>query len=432
MLDSARPYTFDRVVRMVLGVLALAGLFFLLRYLSDVLVPFAAAAALAYFLNPLVSEIERRMKRRGWAVAFTLVGVVVVGLSLALLMLLLSIQQISRFEGDLARLRENTRTWFMSVGAPTDLEDASVFPAFAQSAPADTDSSDEPAATPSTFGFSELQDAWTEYLQDPDVPRRERIDRLKGRVKGTAIGTVLDRAVEFIHTNDFNTLVVGMLSRIAVGGVTVLNFAVQLLLGATVFLLILLYLIFLLLDYPKYRETGRTFLPPAYRDGILEFVAEFEIVLRRYFRGQFVIASITGILFAVGFWLIGLPMAVPLGLFIGVLNMVPYLQIVALAPATILAILRSVQGDSSLMASFALVLLVFGIVQLIQDGLITPRIMGKAVGLSPVAILLGMFIWGKLLGFLGLLLAIPLTCLGIAYYRRIVLAHEELRIANSE
>ncbi|MFQ5412182.1 MAG: AI-2E family transporter, partial [Phycisphaerae bacterium] len=72
MFDSARPYTFDRVVRMVLGVLALAGLFLLLRYLSDVLVPFAAAAALAYFLNPLVSEIERRMKRRGWAVAFTL------------------------------------------------------------------------------------------------------------------------------------------------------------------------------------------------------------------------------------------------------------------------------------------------------------------------------------------------------------------------
>ncbi|MFQ5412386.1 MAG: AI-2E family transporter, partial [Phycisphaerae bacterium] len=375
------------------------------------------------------SEIERRMKRRGWAVAFTLIGVVVVGLSLALLMLLLSIQQISRFEGDLARLRENTRTWFMSVGAPA--EPAVAFGTRIET-PTDAGSGDEPATAKSTFGFSELQDAWTEYLRDPDVPRRERIDRLKGHVKGTAVGTVLDRAVQFIHTNDFNTLVVGLLSRIAVGGVTVLNFAVQLLLGATVFLLILLYLIFLLLDYPKYRETGRTFLPPAYRDGILEFVTEFEIVLRRYFRGQFVIASITGILFAVGFWLIGLPMAVPFGLFIGALNMVPYLQIVALAPATILAILRSIQGDSSLMASFALVLLVFGIVQLIQDGLITPRIMGKAVGLSPVAILLGMFIWGKLLGFLGLLLAIPLTCLGIAYYRRIVLAHKELRIANSE
>jgi len=49
--------------------------------------------------------------------------------------------------------------------------------------------------------------------------------------------------------------------------------------------------------------------------------------------------------------------------------------------------------------------------------------MGKATGLRPIAILLGIFVWGKLLGFLGLMLAIPLTCLGIAYYRRFVLSH---------
>jgi predicted PurR-regulated permease PerM len=67
---------------------------------------------------------------------------------------------------------------------------------------------------------------------------------------------------------------------------------------------------------------------------------------------------------------------------------------------------------------------VFAVVQVIQDALIVPRIMGNATGLRPVAILLGVFIWGKLLGFMGLLLAIPLTCLGIAYYRRFVLQHE--------
>jgi predicted PurR-regulated permease PerM len=60
----------------------------------------------------------------------------------------------------------------------------------------------------------------------------------------------------------------------------------------------------------------------------------------------------------------------------------------------------------------------------IQDTQITPRVMGKATGLRPIAILLGVFVWGKLLGFLGLILAIPLTCLGIAYYRRYVLMHE--------
>jgi len=129
----------------------------------------------------------------------------------------------------------------------------------------------------------------------------------------------------------------------------------------------------------------------------------------------------------VGFTLIGLPMAIPFGLFIGLLNMVPYLQAVALVPAMLLAALRALEGDGSFVGSIGLTLLVFVVVQFVQDGLLTPRIMGQATGLRPILILLGVFIWGKLLGFLGLLLAIPLTCLGIAYYRRIVLHHTRLQ-----
>jgi predicted PurR-regulated permease PerM len=144
--------------------------------------------------------------------------------------------------------------------------------------------------------------------------------------------------------------------------------------------------------------------------------------MRRYFRGQFIVALCVGILFSIGFSLIGLPMAVPFGLFIGALNMVPYLQIVGLVPAALLALVRSIDTGGSVMFSIVLVLLVFGVVQLLQDAVIVPRVMGKATGLRPVSILLGVFIWGKLLGFIGLILAIPLTCLGIAYYRRHVLA----------
>ena len=92
--------------------------------------------------------------------------------------------------------------------------------------------------------------------------------------------------------------------------------------------------------------------------------------------------------------------------------------------AAVLAALRAVEGDGSFLVSVLLTLLVFAVVQVIQDSLITPRVMGKATGLRPVAILLGVFVWGKLLGFLGLLLAIPLTCLGIAYYRRYVLPND--------
>jgi predicted PurR-regulated permease PerM len=148
--------------------------------------------------------------------------------------------------------------------------------------------------------------------------------------------------------------------------------------------------------------------------------------MRRYFRGQALIALSVGVLFVIGFSIIGLRMAVVLGLFIGMLNMIPYLQTVGLVPALLLAIVRAIERDGSLLVSAVLVLAVFAIVQTIQDTLLTPKIMGKTTGLKPVAILLGVFIWGKLLGFLGVLLAIPLTCLVSAYYRRFVLGGERL------
>lgn len=433
MINSSQPYTFDRVVRMVLSAAVLIAIFFLLRYLSDVLVPFAAAAVLAYFLHPLVSVIERyppvtwfvrtSSKRRFLAVALTLLGGAGVGFILALLVTLISIHQVHRFEGELENLRAGTQKWFEGItntkqaAAQDTNTEQSIADLIATSAP-----SNEKDQAKSSFGLVELKKAWSEFLNSSET---DRFDRLRERVAGTATGTALDRAVEFVHTNTFNDLILELLRRIAVGGITVINFALELFIGATVVLVILLYLMFLLLDFPNYRKTWQNFLPPTYRENILGFLQEFEIVLRRYFRGQFIIASITGLLFAAGFSIVGLPLAIPFGLFIGVLNMVPYLQLIALVPAVILAIMRSIGSDSSLLSSFLWVGAVFVVVQVIQDAVITPRIMGKVTGLSPVAILLGMFIWGKLLGFLGLLLAIPLTCLGIAYYRRFVLMHSE-------
>ncbi len=443
MFDSSQPYTFDRVVRMLLTAALLVGLFYLLRYLSDVLVPFAAAAVLAYFLNPLVAHIERLTKTRRRAVALTLTGLVIVGFSLALLAIPLMTHQVRRFENDLQRLKNDIAASIMP-GSTQPVTNAAPGIGIGAGAPpggeaqaarandaADTAQADALPDAPRAdeefeIGFGRLKDAWGEYLGTAEEqPRSRRLRALRQRLDGTAVGTVVDQAIAYVQTTEFSAMVVELLRRIAVGGVSVLNFTLQLILGATVIVLILLYLVFLLMDYPNYKESWKTFLPPAYRQRVLDFLEEFEIVLRRYFYAQFLIASLTGILFAVGFSLIGLPMAIPFGLFIGVLNMVPYLQIVAIVPAALLAVLRSVGGDSSLLASFVWVGVVFAVVQFVQDGLITPRIMGKVTGLSPIAILLGMFIWGKLLGFLGLLLAIPLTCIGIAYYRRFVLQHTQ-------
>ncbi len=421
MSDTEQQYTFDRVVRMVLTAAAVIGLFLLLRFLSDVLVPFAAAVVLAYLLNPVVRRIEQRTKRRSVAVAATLGSLTILGLIALVILVPLMGSQFSRFEKSLAGLARALPA-SLQAAEPTTLPTVALVP-----------STQASSSEKSAVGFNELVNGWDAFRASKgDKPLEERFRNLYDEVDSTLIGDIIAHAGSLAQEQGFRSLLFDTAKRVAVGGFTVINFAVDLALGTTVLVVILIYLVFLLLDYNEYARATGTMLPPKYRDGILEFFAEFENAMRRYFRGQFVVAASVGVLSAIGFSIIGLPMAVPFGLFVGLLNMVPYLQIAAIVPAALLALMRAIETSSSVLTSLVLVLLVFAVVQVLQDAVLVPRIMGKATGLRPVAILLGVFIWGKLLGFFGLLLAIPLTCLGIAYYRRFVLTPEHSRILDAD
>jgi predicted PurR-regulated permease PerM len=201
----------------------------------------------------------------------------------------------------------------------------------------------------------------------------------------------------------------------------VLAGALNTLLSLMTLMVILLYVVFLLLDFQSFQATWKDYLPPPYREPFIEFLEEFSDAMSKYFRGQAVVAFCVGILFAIGLSLLGIRLAVLLGLTIGLMNMVPYLQIIGLFPAVLLAVLRGVETGTSPLLMLIGVLVIFGVVQLIQDAFLTPRIIGKTTGLRPAVILLAITVWGKLLGPLGLILAIPLTCLGFAYYRRMLL-----------
>ena len=152
---------------------------------------------------------------------------------------------------------------------------------------------------------------------------------------------------------------------------------------------------------------------------------DVEYTMNRYFRGQALIALCVGVLLAIGFKIIDFPLAVTLGLFIGVLNMIPYMQTIGIIPMLILALLRSAETGENFWIIFGLALLVLGIVQMIQDLFLTPRIMGKAMGLNPAIILLSLSIWGTLLGFIGLIVALPLTTLCLSYYKRFILQDDK-------
>lgn len=437
-------YTFDRVVRMVLGAIVALAIFSLVRYLSDVLLPFAAAVVLAYLINPLVGQFQRRARRRSVAVAMTIGSLLLIATAVIVLLVPLTYGQAQRVGRDFGKLRDDLLSaWRTSVrpAQPAVKGDAGAIgePAdepsdFAGSLrnesppqPTDPDASYDVPAPKSVTGWRELKQAIEQYQLDavavPPVPRSMRLRHVQEAVGGTYIGDALNSAATYVASEDFRSLVARWARRLADAGITVISAAVNLVVGLAGLIIVLIYLVFLLLDFPEYARTWKSFLPPNYRDPIVEFLHEFDVAMRQYFRGQSVVALITGALYAIGFTLIGLPLAVPLAIVIGLLSMVPYLAAVAILPGLVLAVARSVEQDSSLIWSIVLLFIVFGVVQTLQDTVVTPRVMGKATGLKPVAILLGVFIWGKLLGFLGILLAIPLTCLFIAYYRRYVLRH---------
>lgn len=422
VLSQDQRYTFDRVVRLLLSAITLVVVLWLLRYLSDVLLPFAAAVVLAYLLNPFVTLLERKTKRRGVAVGLTLGVLLVAGIGFVLLLVPLMFGQVRQFRDAVEKLR-NDLTAVPAVA--TALPAASTTSAESSTTTdAGTEEGGDAAAEKSDFGWVELKAGWERYRADADEKSRaQRLAELRHSLSGTYLGDGLDRAIAYTKSDEFNQFLVDAAKRVAMGGWTVVTFFINVVLGLTGLIVVLLYLVFLLLDFPEYARTWPSFLPPDYRESIVEFWDQFAVAMRRYFRGQSVVALMTGTMMAIGFTIIGLPMAVPFGLFVGLLNIVPYLQAVALVPAMFLAGLRAVESDASFLWCVVLVLMVFAAVQILQDGLLTPRIMGQATGLRPVAIMLGLFVWGKLLGFLGLLLAIPLTCLGIAYYRRYILHH---------
>ena len=196
-----------------------------------------------------------------------------------------------------------------------------------------------------------------------------------------------------------------------------LNFALGLL-GS---LVVLLYLFFILMDYEKISDGWIRLLPESKREFTGMVVQDVKSGMNAYFRGQSLIALLVGILFSIGFLIIDFPMAIGLGLFIGVLNLIPYLQLVGFIPTIILAMVKAADTGQSFWIIILCALAVFAVVQTIQDVILTPRIMGHVMGLNPAIILLSLSIWGSLLGIIGLIIALPLTTLLISYYRRFIL-----------
>lgn len=364
-MNTRTPYTFDRVVRLALGTGLAVGIIWLIHHLREVLIPFAVAVLIAYLINPLVELLQKKITNRAAAVftSLTLVAIFFVGLTVLVVpMITAEVRHTSKLLGELVSNSELAQK--AADKLPPDIVDAA-----------------------------------------RDLLKRQQVRDIIGSPDAISVGkTFLQKALPGLW---------GILTGTA-----------NLLVGLLGLSIVFLYVVFLLFDIELIKTRWKELLPLDYRAPIVDFARDFNDAMRRYFRGQAAVASIVGVLFAIGFAIIGLPLGILLGLFIGLLNMVPYLQIIGIIPAVGFAAVSALETGGSLWLNIGLVGVVFVVVQTIQDVVLVPRIMGKVTGLSPAMILLSLSIWGKLLGMLGLLIALPMTCLVVAYYRRFVLDEE--------
>ena len=196
--------------------------------------------------------------------------------------------------------------------------------------------------------------------------------------------------------------------------------------------IVLLYTFFILLDYEAIGSGWTDLVPKKYRETSIRIVNDVKDGMNRYFRGQALVAFLVGVLFSIGFVIIDFPLAIGFGLFIGLLNMVPYLQLIALVPTVLLALLKAADTGENFWWILACALIVFCVVQVIQDGFIVPKVMGKITGLNPAIILLSLSIWGALMGVVGMIIALPCTTILLSYYKRYIKKQEESLEQNTE
>lgn len=247
------------------------------------------------------------------------------------------------------------------------------------------------------------------------------VNFIHNKTNNSSIPDLINQLVhEYFEASDWKTMVsdgnvIEIVRQIAPGVGGLITQTYHLMNSIVTFAATLLYLFFILLDYEQIAQGWKHLLPASQRSNASSVIGKVRSNMGSYFRSQSIIAMCVGVLFAIGFWIIDFPMAIGLGLFVGLLNLVPYLQLVGLIPTILLSLLKASDTGENFWVILFMALAVFAVVQLIQDLVLTPRIMGKAMGLNPAMMLLSLSVWGALLGFIGLIIGLPLTNIIVAY-----------------
>lgn len=233
------------------------------------------------------------------------------------------------------------------------------------------------------------------------------VDFFKEFMKDNNLASILNSEVGV----EINSIALDKLSKLLFGTVDVLQ-------AALTFGIMMLYLFFILLDFERITESWKLYIPQNWRGVATKLWDDLVQGMDQYFRGQALVAFCVGVLFSIGFVIIDFPAAIALGMFTGMLNMVPYLQVLSVVPMVLLSMLEAANTGGDFWLIMLSAFAVLAVVQVIQDMFLVPKIMGKRMNLHPAVILLSLSIWGHLLGVLGMIVALPLTTLILAYLKR--------------
>lgn len=349
---KSRPYTFDRVVRLLIGCAVFAFIIWLINLLKDVLLPFCIACLIAYLFEPFVQYNRSLLRLKGRITAIF----------------------VTLFE---AMLFFGILSYFCIP---------SIIAEFHQMA--------------SLFGQYASKEISISYLPEEihDILRSNiDFEELAQTMMQQDLRSIMDKFMPVIH-----------------GGWSVI-------LGIISWLMVLLYVIFIMLDYDRLMNGFKLLVPPRFRPVAYRLGNDIKSSMNHYFRGQALIACFVAVIYCVGFSLCGLPLAIILGLGTAVLFMIPYCQFISIIPVTLLCLLGAADGTANFWTQWWECMAVFATVQVVADLILTPKIMGKAMGLNPAIILLSLSIWGTLFGLIGMIIALPLTTLLLSYYEQYII-----------
>ncbi|MBI4538792.1 MAG: AI-2E family transporter [Gemmatimonadetes bacterium] len=354
---------------LVITVAAILTLLWVLDTTGFLLAPFVLALVLAYILDPAVDRIAARGVARS-------IAVVLLALPALGAMVVAALVVVPALGEEVARLIDRAPLIVKRVG-----------------------------------DWLALMEERLLRLDLPIVDERSWIERLR-RVEPESVIAFLETRKEAIARKAW-AAVLG-LGRGLGSALTVLGYVV----------LTPILTFYLLRDYDRLTVRLAELLPRERREVMVGFAREYDRLLSRYLRGQLTVALIIGTLTGLGLWMLRFPHAGLVGVVAAAFNVVPYLGLIAsLVPAVLIALV-----SGNVLLSLGKVVLVFGLVQVLEGTVISPRIVGESVGLHPVWVILALSVGGFFFGFVGLLIAIPLAVLikllvirGVKRYRESML-----------